>query len=355
MASNRSEPTSGRIATVDLSAFFVTPGRMIDEAGRLQASRALVDAMHDLGFVKLIGHGVLQQEIDEALQWTKTLFDLPYEDKMKAPHPPGPMPHRGYSGIGQEKVHTQEDIEALGTNDDVGKALRKITDFKESYEIGSEHDLVQGNIWLPEGVLPRFRGYMTGLYQRLVGVSRVVLEAIGLGLALDDRARAALMEMASDTNCQLRLLHYPCITKEKLQSELLTRLPPHNDWSTMTLLLQDHHGGLELKDPKSQDFMHATPEEGSFVLNVGDMLQRFTNDYFISALHRVSVPSPDVVPEAGLPARYSVPFFVAPDFSHTISTLPQFVTTESPAKYEPVRFGDYGSIATKYQYQSSEM
>jgi isopenicillin N synthase-like dioxygenase len=106
---------------------------MIDEAERTKTGRALVDALHDLGFVKLIGHGVSQRDMDEALHWTKSLFDLPYEDKMKAPHPAGPMPHRGYSGIGKEKVHTQADIKALGpNNNDVGKALRKIIDFKVS-------------------------------------------------------------------------------------------------------------------------------------------------------------------------------------------------------------------------------
>jgi hypothetical protein len=71
---------------------------------------------------------------------------------------------------------------------------------------------------------------MTRLYEKLVGVSRIALEAICLGLALDESEHSAIMEMASDTNCQLRLLHYPSITEEKLRSELLTRLPPHNDW-----------------------------------------------------------------------------------------------------------------------------
>jgi isopenicillin N synthase-like dioxygenase len=78
-------------------------------------------------------------------------------------------------------------------------------------------------------------------------------------------------------------------------------------------------------------------------------------DYFVSALHRVSVPDPDVVSEPGIPARYSVPFFVAPDFSHTVETLPRFITSDNPGKYEPVRFDQYGSIVSKYQYQDNEL
>ena len=134
------------------------------------------------------------------------------------------------------------------------------------------------------------------------------------------------------------------------------------------MLFQDENGGLELKDPKTQEFLGAEPEEGALVMNVGDMLQRFSNsvffspriysslliflvtDYFLSALHRVSIPLLDSVSDEGIPARYSIPFFVAPSSSHVIATLPKFVTAETPAKYEPVKFKDYGSIISKYQY-----
>lgn len=75
-------------------------------------------------------------------------------------------------------------------------------------------------------------------------------------------------------------------------------------------------------------------------------------DYFVSPLHRVSLPEPDTVPEAGIPARYSIPFFVGPSMSHTVAALPRFVTREKPLKYKPVRFDQYGELISKYQYQS---
>lgn len=122
------------------------------------------------------------------------------------------------------------------------------------------------------------------------------------------------------------------------------------------MLFQESRGGLELKDAETGKYLHAEPEEGAFVVNVGDIFQRFSNglsfifllDYFISALHRVTVPDPAQVPDSGVPARYSIPFFVAPDFSHTISTLSHFLSEENPAKYEPVRFGQYGELISKY-------
>ncbi|KAI2465741.1 Clavaminate synthase-like protein [Annulohypoxylon bovei var. microspora] len=350
MASCFSHIGAKTIPTVDLSPFTTTAS----DSERLEAGQTLVNALHGLGFVKVVGHGVTKDEIQDGLAWTKKLFDLPYEEKMKAPHPPGPMPHRGYSGIGLEKVYSPADVDAQGTEVDISRGLRKISDFKESYEIGSEDDPVQQNIWLPDEVLPRFRICMTAFYQRLAGVSEMLLKVISIGLGLNDEEHALFTKLISDRHCQLRLLHYPAVSRDKLQTDLIARLPSHTDWGTFTLLFQDERGGLELKDPQSQDYLHAEPEEGAFVLNIGDMLQRFTNDYFISAPHRVSVPSLDTVSESGIPARYSIPFFICPGFSHTVETLPRFVTAEKPVKYEPVRFDEYGSLVSKYQYQGGE-
>ncbi|KAI0459923.1 oxidoreductase-like protein [Xylaria acuta] len=342
------------IATVDLSPFVDKSGEVLLDSDRLQAGRTLVEALHDYGFVQVTGHGINQQEIGEALAWTKALFDLPYAEKMKAPHPPGPIPHRGYSGIGKEKVYSQADVKAHGDEADIGQSLRKISDFKESYEIGSELDPVQQNIWLPDDVLPNFRSYMTAIYERLCGVGKMILHAIGVGMGLEGAALTSLQELISDRHCQLRLLHYPAIAKAKLQDELLARLPPHQDWGTLTMLFQDDRGGLELKDPVTQAFLKAKPQAGALILNVGDMLQRASNNYFVSAVHRVSVPDPDTVSPLGIPPRYSIPFFLCPDFSYTVSTLAEFVTEATPASYAPVRFDQYGSMISKYQYQKDE-
>jgi isopenicillin N synthase-like dioxygenase len=115
------------VTTVDVSPF-VDPSA--GDSQRLVAGRALVEALHRYGFVKVTGHGITTAEVREALGWIKKLFDLPYDEKMKAPHPPGPFPHRGYSGIGREKVYSQAEILAHADSEDVGKSLRKITDFK---------------------------------------------------------------------------------------------------------------------------------------------------------------------------------------------------------------------------------
>ncbi|KAK0610098.1 hypothetical protein B0T17DRAFT_565994 [Bombardia bombarda] len=339
------------IPTVDLTPF-TSPSSASET--QLQAAKQLVQACHSLGFVKITGHGFTKEEVDHAFAWSNRLFDLALEDKMKAPHPAGPVPHRGYSAIGVEKIYSREDVGDYAGSEKKGEEeerLRGVRDYKESYEIGSEQDDQMPNIWLPDDVLPGFRSEMTLLYERLAGVGRMVLGAIGVGLELGPEEMDELMKFSSASHSQLRLLHYPAIGKEKLETELLSRLPAHNDWSAFTMLIQDSNGGLELRDPSSQEFVRAVPEEGALILNIGDMLQRFTNDYFISALHRVSVPNPDSVPSSGIPARYSIPFFVNPPPSLDIATLPRFVTAEMPVKYEPVRYEDYSALVSKYQYQ----
>lgn len=108
MAHHPSHVGEGPIQTVDISPLLTEASDSLADLELLRAGQALVRALHTLGFVKVTGHGIEKHEIETALAWSKKLFDLPYEDKMKAPHPPGNMPHRGYSGIGREKVIPQQ-------------------------------------------------------------------------------------------------------------------------------------------------------------------------------------------------------------------------------------------------------
>ncbi|KAI8952290.1 hypothetical protein F4801DRAFT_600158 [Xylaria longipes] len=88
------------------------------------------------------------------------LFSSPYANKIKAPHPPARIAHRGYSGSGKETAYYEADIKSHGDEVAIGQSLRKISDLEESYEIGSELDPVQQNIWLPDDILLHFQSYM---------------------------------------------------------------------------------------------------------------------------------------------------------------------------------------------------
>jgi isopenicillin N synthase-like dioxygenase len=109
-------------------------------------------------------------------------------------------------------------------------------------------------------------------------MAKRILEALSLGLKLTKEDHDKLFALHSGHNNQLRLLHYPSVDAKKLQQQVIGRMPAHQDWSSFTFLFQDDVGGLELEDPRMPgSFIPAKPLPGTCVLNVGDMLQRFSN------------------------------------------------------------------------------
>ena len=147
--------------------------------------------------------------------------------------------------------------------------------------------------------------------------------------------------------------------------------------SSFTLLFQDDCGGLELEDPRSPGlFIPATPIPNALVLNIGDMFQRISNgstayapaigpltefallDTFKTAIHRVALPPLQQNRGDGASvtrARYSIPYFFAPNDDAVVDCLPSMVREDRPAVYEPIMFKDYGAWRSKYAYQQPEV
>jgi isopenicillin N synthase-like dioxygenase len=114
------------IPVVDLSPFSSSS----DAEHRRKAAQDFTDACRRLGFVTVVGHGVSSERLAEAFSWSKKLFDLSHEDKMKAPHPPSNIPHRGYSPPGLEKVYSKAEREQEEVTKTGGKLLERVKDFK---------------------------------------------------------------------------------------------------------------------------------------------------------------------------------------------------------------------------------
>ena len=241
---------------------------------QLEVAKELTEACRKVGFVYIINHGLPQGLLDQAFDTGKRLFTLSHEEKMQAPHPPGPEVHRGYSYPGLEKVS-----QYLGGKEDdaeVGEQLREVEDCHESYEIGSQDDKLQPNVWLPENTLPGFRDFTLKFYWECHKIALSILRAMALGIGLDDLH--FFEQFHSGNNCQLRLLHYPPVPAADIESKKVERMPAHSDWSTITMLFQDDCGGLEVEDPHAPGkFVPATPMPGACVMNVGDMLMRWSN------------------------------------------------------------------------------
>lgn len=185
---------------------------------------------------------------------------------MQAPHPDRAEVHRGYSYPGLEKVS-----QYMEGDEKVGEELRQVQDCKESYEIGSEKNDDQPNVWLP-GFLRRHCLDSKISLRNFTGngnkVAQSILRAIALGIGLEDPEY--LIRFHSGHNNQLRLLHYPPVPAAELENNIMARKPAHSDWSSITLLFQDDCGGLEVEDPH-------TPMPGGCVMNVGDLLMRWSN------------------------------------------------------------------------------
>lgn len=116
------------VPIVDLSPFTSSEANNLNS--QKQAANDLAEKLHGNGYVGIVGHGVPPELLQKAFQISKTLFDLPYEDKMKAPHPDGTVPHRGYSAIGREKGYAKTAHEA-GTDAKQDVEL-SLTDYKVS-------------------------------------------------------------------------------------------------------------------------------------------------------------------------------------------------------------------------------
>jgi len=346
MGSIEKETSSSSIPIIDFSAW---TSDSTPEA-KLVVAKELADACHHVGFVSIVNHGVPLELLDEAFAWSKKLFDLKTEQKMLAPHPDGPTVHRGYSWPGLEKVS-----QVISSDVEVGEQLREVADCKESYEIGSETNPEQPNVWLPPSTLPGFRDFMTSFYWTCNAASLSILRALGLGLGLSDPS--FLVKFHSGHNNQLRLLHYPPIPAAMLENQLSARMPAHSDWGSITMLFQDDCGGLEVeKRGKEGEFVGVETRRGACVVNVGDLLMRWSNDYLKSTLHRVTLPPAAdrfTGEERMTRARYSIPYFVSPDIDAVIECMKECAGDDNPVKYEPVVQKEYRLMRAKLQYRET--
>ncbi len=260
------------------------------------------------GFASVKDHGVPQPLIDEANAAIKAFFALP-ENVKRAYHLPGTGGARGLTPFGIETA----------------KGASK-SDLKEFWHTGRElppgHTLARfmaDNVWPTE--IPGFKDRIYALYQALDRVGATLLQAIARYLGLDPLYFDDKVDLG---NSVLRLLHYPPVQGETTH----VRAGAHEDINAITLLLGAEEAGLEVKE-KDGSWLAVNPPAGAMVVNIGDMLQRLTNDQLPSTTHRVVNPSP----ERARFARYSTPFFLhfRPDF--LIETLPATITAANQNRY----------------------
>lgn len=248
---------------------------------------------------------------------------------MIAKHPPQANPNRGYSYVGQENVANISGYEK-------GLGPLKTRDIKETLDMGSATDELVDNLWVPEESLPGFRKFMETFYEKAFKTELQILTALAIALGVSEDHLKSLHNRAEN---EFRLLHYPAIPASELADGTATRIAEHTDFGTITMLFQDSTGGLQVEDQENlgtfRNVESSAPTD--IILNIGDSLQRLTNDTFKAACHRVTYP-PTIKAgdERVIPERYSIAYFAKPNRSASLLPLKEFITDATPCKYEDV-------------------
>ncbi|XP_070581981.1 uncharacterized protein [Ptychodera flava] len=187
---------------------------------------------------------------------------------------------------------------------------------------------------MPDEELPEFREILLDFYKQCTELSLTLLDIMGQGLNMDD-PRLFLKTHTGvdggDNDTTLRTLYYPSIPENLTIKEGQQRCGIHTDYGSLTLLFQDTAGGLEVMN-RSGEWVSATPIEDTVLVNIGDMMQRWTSDTLKSTKHRILMPT---TREAKSKERQSIAFFVLPDKDVIVKC------TDNSDKYPPIKATDY--------------
>jgi isopenicillin N synthase-like dioxygenase len=278
---------------------------------------AIHRACRETGFFYVANHGVPQPLVDTQFEWAKRLFDLPAEQK-RAMHMNRSPSTAGYEPIGGQRLDSQ----------DAGAEVAP-PDLKESFYCGMElpddHPLAQhrlrgfGHNQWPAN-MPGFREQMLAYRKAMNELGDRLLSLLATSLELPADWFVPFFDMPVAI---LRLIKYPPHPANAAANQI--GAGAHTDWGGVTLLAQDDVGGLEVRNATG-DWIQAPPLRGTFVINLGDLMARWTNGIYNSNMHRVKNNS------SGRD-RYSVPYFYSPRPDALIEPMPGCVTDEYPRRF----------------------
>lgn len=302
--------TKRAIPLVDLQKF--TQG---DSISQREFATAIGTAFKEIGFVGVINHGIPKELIDRFYTVAKAFFALPEETKRKY-EIEALAGQRGYTSFGKEHAKQSE-----------------YADLKEFFQIGQEvegdnSDEYPANIHVAE--VENFTSTGMELYQSFERAGGALLRSIAIFLELEEHY---FEPHIIEGNSILRAIHYPPITREPASA---IRAEQHEDINLITLLVGASAGGLEILGA-DEKWLPIVPENDEIVINVGDMLQRLTNNYLKSTTHRVVNPPRS---EWHM-ARLSIPFFLHPRSNMDLTCLPQCIDENNPPAYPPITAGAY--------------
>jgi len=300
------------IPLVDLSQF-----KNGSNEQKTQFVKELGIAFEEVGFVSVKNHGIPDELINNIYHAVEIFFKLPDESKRKY-EIQGLAGQRGYTSFGKEH--------AKGSN---SADLKEFFQYGQTVEPGQHSDEEYiSNVFVDE--VPNFNLLFLEAYRAFELSGSFLLKAIALHLGLDESYFDNQIQLG---NSILRAIHCPPILEEPLSS---IRAEQHEDINLITLLVGASADGLEILSKENQ-WLPVKAGEGQIVVNVGDMLQRLTNNKLSSTTHRVVNPPR----EKWLSSRYSIPFFLHPKSNMSLACLSSCVTSTNPKVFEDYTAGQY--------------
>lgn len=274
-------------------------------------------AYREVGFVAVQNHGINQQLVDSFYKAVEDFFGLPEATKLKY-EVPGLAGQRGFTSFGKE--HAKNSVAG---------------DLKEFWQIGQTiedgepvSDQYPDNVAVAE--ITDFNQLGNQLYRSFEKTGSHLLQSLALFLGLEEHYFDAKIH---NGNSILRAIYYPPIVNEPVSA---IRAEQHEDINLITLLVGASADGLEVMDTAG-NWVAVKTAPTEIVVNVGDMLQRLTNNVLRSTTHRVVNPPK----EKWHTPRFSIPFFLHPKSEMDLTCLPDCVSADNPLDYEPITAGEY--------------
>ncbi|GES33549.1 2-oxoglutarate and iron-dependent oxygenase domain-containing protein [Streptomyces angustmyceticus] len=304
-----------------------------DAADRRAVADAIGETCETSGFLVVVGHGVPAETLTRMYDATREFFALPQEQKEALRSDARDPLMRGFGRKGSL---------AASNADATVEEERARPDLSETFtynRLGDPGDTslpptAGAGLRLPNKwpALPGFEDAYRAYYARMEDLAVEIMRLFALALRLPEDWFDAKVDRHM-TN--LTANYYPAQPVAPDPGQL--RKGVHSDWGSLTLLYQDDApGGLQVRD-KNGDWLDVPVIPGSFVVNIGDLMAIWTNDTWVSTVHRVVNPPR----EFSHRERFSMPFFHQPNFDTLIECIPTCTGPDTPPKYAPVLSGEY--------------
>ncbi|KAG6585108.1 2OG-Fe(II) oxygenase superfamily protein [Phytophthora cinnamomi] len=280
-------------------------------------------AASEWGFFYIANHGLPEQEVQNFQEVMRSFFRLPAEIKRTIRR--HATNNRGYveGELTKNKTDWKECFDFAGAGED-GPATDKLE------RLGEDQ-----NQWLDESTLPGFRGEMRAYYDKMEHIARRLLKVFAV--ALGEKPAFFDQFFRSNASSTMRLNHYPVAP----EPEKTMGVYHHTDSGALTILLQDDEvASLQVLHRESQTWVDVPPRKGTYTINIGDMVQVWSNDQFVAPLHRVLASS-----KAG---RFSAPFFYSP--SYNVQVEPIVVKPGDVPNYRPISWRTFRLARFKGNY-----